>query len=399
MTLDRLIKYGGTPGCKACKGEAVLHTPVCKVRFDGLIRADKAAEARSKSAPPTPATLPPTPGLLDPAPVSSPPHSPRTGPVSEPSSSGRAPAGDVVGEPGAAAINQELFEPDSAFLERDRLRRRACSRNESRMIEYCCDDDSEISNVCSTYGIGFLRLGLTTVDLSNPQHVEQAKGQIQAGDSIWMSLPCTEHSSWQFMNIQRHGAAYEEKLKKRRAKIRKMMKLATAVAEEKIAQGCSVTFEWPKESLLWQDPVFLAFEKKMNMRRVTFHGCALGLMGLKDPIKKPWCVSTTSLRMLQLFGQRQCDKSHSHEPAEGSKTKATGHYNNQFAQLVVEALFPWRYYRSVPSFEKRMGSRPCRQKPQAFDQIPLGTTIQFVCLPSFGKSAVRQVVKYRSRNC
>ena len=78
ITLDRLIKYGGTPGCKACKGEAVLHTPVCKTRFDGLIRADKAAEARSKSAPPTPATLPPTPGLLDPAPVASPPHSPHT---------------------------------------------------------------------------------------------------------------------------------------------------------------------------------------------------------------------------------------------------------------------------------------------------------------------------------
>ena len=95
--------------------------------------------------------------------------------------------------------------------------------------------------------------------------------------------------------------------------------------------------------------MFLAFEKKMNMKRVTFHGCALGLMGLKDPIKKPWRVSTTSLRVLQLFGQRHCDKSHSHEPAEGSKTKATGHYNNQFAQLAVEALFPWRYYGSVPS--------------------------------------------------
>ena len=81
------------------------------------------------------------------------------------------------------------------------------------------------------------------MDFSNPQHVEQAKGQIQAGDSIWMSLPCTENSSWPFLIIHRHGAAYEEKLKKRRAKIRKMLKLATAVAEEKIAQGCSVTFE------------------------------------------------------------------------------------------------------------------------------------------------------------
>ena len=49
ITLDRLIKYGGTPGCKACKGEAVLHTPVCKVRLDGLIRADKRRPRREAS--------------------------------------------------------------------------------------------------------------------------------------------------------------------------------------------------------------------------------------------------------------------------------------------------------------------------------------------------------------
>ena len=48
VTLDRIIKYGPTPGCKGCTFDSRRHTPICKVRFDGLVRADKAAEARVK---------------------------------------------------------------------------------------------------------------------------------------------------------------------------------------------------------------------------------------------------------------------------------------------------------------------------------------------------------------
>ena len=43
ITLDRLIRLGATPGCKAYKFDAVVHTPACKARFDGLIKAEKVA--------------------------------------------------------------------------------------------------------------------------------------------------------------------------------------------------------------------------------------------------------------------------------------------------------------------------------------------------------------------
>ena len=73
------------------------------------------------------------------------------------------------------------------------------------------------------------------------------------------------------------------------------------------------------------------------------------MRGQHNPIKKPWCVSTSSLRVLQLFGQRQCDGTYVHEPAEGSKTRATGYYTKEFAHLVIEAFFPQRFYRGIPS--------------------------------------------------
>ena len=50
ITLDRLIRYGASPGCRACENAGGVHSAACKARFTGLIRADKiAAEGRQRS--------------------------------------------------------------------------------------------------------------------------------------------------------------------------------------------------------------------------------------------------------------------------------------------------------------------------------------------------------------
>ena len=43
ITLDRLIKYGGAPGCGACSKAGGARTSLCKARFNGLVRADRIA--------------------------------------------------------------------------------------------------------------------------------------------------------------------------------------------------------------------------------------------------------------------------------------------------------------------------------------------------------------------
>ena len=50
ITLDRLIRYGASPGCKACENAGGVHNAACKARFTSLIRADKiASEGRQRS--------------------------------------------------------------------------------------------------------------------------------------------------------------------------------------------------------------------------------------------------------------------------------------------------------------------------------------------------------------
>ncbi|OLQ15663.1 hypothetical protein AK812_SmicGene134 [Symbiodinium microadriaticum] len=172
ITLDRIIKYGITPGCKACKGDAVIHSPVCKVRFDGLVRADKAAEARIKSLPPTPVSIPPTP--LPPAPPSA---DPTADPAPDALDEGRDDDRGGLG----AMVNKEIFVPDDEFLARDRQFRRSKAPGNNQLVEYCCSDDSEVGFTGDMYGVDCLSIGMSSIDFANPDHVDQAKG-ILAGE-------------------------------------------------------------------------------------------------------------------------------------------------------------------------------------------------------------------------
>ena len=63
MTLERVIKYGKTPGCRGCGrvAEGVPHSDECHERCRGLLERDRAVPPTPMSVPPTPACAPSTP--------------------------------------------------------------------------------------------------------------------------------------------------------------------------------------------------------------------------------------------------------------------------------------------------------------------------------------------------
>ena len=57
ITLERHIKYGGTKGCAACFGDAKIHSPECRARFQEIVdkeAAQTAAASASESSVETP---------------------------------------------------------------------------------------------------------------------------------------------------------------------------------------------------------------------------------------------------------------------------------------------------------------------------------------------------------
>lgn len=86
--MDRIIRFGATEGCRACKFEAPSsrHTNICRARFNGLIRAEKipASSTAKVSEPKTPAPpvpVPETPALAPLTPTTKPDDKPKTVPT------------------------------------------------------------------------------------------------------------------------------------------------------------------------------------------------------------------------------------------------------------------------------------------------------------------------------
>ena len=114
ITLDRLIKHGVAPGCRACKFETTTHTPVCNARFDGLIKADKVAASKSvKGAAPPTVERPEDSGVLAPATPDPPAAAPALDEVPMPE-----PASSLDARPHAEPSSAAVALPHQNFLRR-----------------------------------------------------------------------------------------------------------------------------------------------------------------------------------------------------------------------------------------------------------------------------------------
>eukprot|EP00971_Amphidinium_carterae_P257999 5121071-Amphidinium_carterae.3 len=75
------------------------------------------------------------------------------------------------------------------------------------------------------------------------------------------------------------------------------------------------------------------------MKKVDFHGCAVGVTSLSGkPTKKPWTIATNSLEMRNVFRDKRCECTIQHAHAEGQDTVRTGSYPMQMATLIHKAF-------------------------------------------------------------
>ena len=118
---------------------------------------------------------------------------------------------------------------NDAFLQlnKDRNIARRCGSLKGRTVlfEYACSDDSVIGRVAEETNVKCIRLGKSTLDLCNHDHVLQAVEQADAmpGADAWISIDCTHYSPIQNLNIHLHGKTYQRKLDARRAQTKVML--------------------------------------------------------------------------------------------------------------------------------------------------------------------------------
>ena len=346
ITLDRLIRLGATPGCKACKFDAVVHTPACKARFDGLIKAEKIAASKSVRD-----AAPPDVERPDPSAESAPaaPEGDAEAPERASSSAGDSATAGVVVQSSENKVLADEFGLRAKFLANERARNNARRVNglsgENVLIEHGCEDDSEIKGACERCKVHCASLSQSTLDLTltSQDDMQQVVSQAIPGVDAWFTTPCTHMSSHQAVHLASHGPKYARKIAQRRAASKQMLVLALNVADHIIEHGGRVPFEWSSDSGVFRQPEWIDFASKHELSCVA---CVSG--------NKATTIASNSKRVLEHFSKAST--------TGPSKVNATSISAYEFADLVIQSLFPKRYFKSVPNLEGPVRSSPRDQE-------------------------------------
>ena len=401
ITVDRILKFKETPGCKGCLGKTRIHTAECIKRFTELVQSEKdeaevkrlaleaveAADGAAPSAPVPSAAEDDIDAFLkefeDEVPATK-----VSGVATVPSSP--VSVSDLCKESlpsfGLPPIPACASVPDPPEVSQPRGPNRRQRRNalrrlrpgpKSTMFEFACSFDSQMGKTNADLDINHVRLCKEMVDLLDPSVVEQLEYQIReaakvAPPYLWASIPCTSGSPWQHLNAHKGGKAFKKRLAQQLYKSRQLFKVFVKIANLVRTLGGDVSFEWPQNSTGWnRDDVKAFFDaRNEDYHEAKFHGCSVGLKSRRgDPIKKPWKVMTTNARLAQALSQHQCTHSpEEHQKCEGSETTRSAMYPAYMCHTIASALYPSKVVNQpvpsmpcVPSSEETQEHREVEQ--------------------------------------
>ena len=217
-----------------------------------------------------------------------------------------------------------------------------CAPCDFGIIEYCCEEDSEVGGIARHLGIDVLRI-TKDVDCLKKETLTGCLEFIRSHDRVHLhgSVPCTPWSTIQFLNIHMYGLPFQEKLHKARLlslrQIAVFLILCRAVKEK---QGTS-SFEWPKNAQGWEKPLVQQLIREICYETTLVDGCSVGVRSKKtgEPILKPWRFETDCETLSKRLVGKRCSRDHKHTPCEGSETAASGRYPKELARLLVKAVF------------------------------------------------------------
>ena len=401
ITLDRIIKFKETPGCKGCTNKTRYHHAECRARFQKLVDDEKeqAEKAKAESVvaePPSEAPIPPE--VLPPV---LPPEEPS--PVEGIFDDGDEEPTIAIpyGVSGAATVPST--NPSCVELSKDNLpvfgaqpvhtcpmvsqpsrgrnnrrQRRAMQKSlkpnaKSTLFEFACSLNSQLGSTSEQCNINHLRLCWEHIDLGDENQCSQLDYQIEesaktAPPHLWSSIPCTSGSPWQYINRKRGGAAFTRRLAHQLKESKRLFKSFCRRAELVLKLGGAVCFEWPRYSTGWKRPDVVAFfEAHPEFLEANFDGCAVGLRSKAgNPIKKPSRVRTTSQRIYDAFHDKKCSCTHPHGKCEGAETARSAMYPSQMTYMIAQALFP---SKCVQQHAPAMPCQPLSKEPQEHREV------------------------------
>ena len=221
--------------------------------------------------------------------------------------------------------SQRLFLLEVACSERSVLTQEACRCFGEHSAQRC----SIWNGYDLTTAEGVRRLKQLIVQL-RPRHV-------------WISCYCGPYSPLQRLN--QRSEEQIAKLHEKQAYAQKEYLGGITIAEFARKLGSEIHWELSEKCEAWNLPSVSEFVERQGLRKVTFHGCTVGLRASDtgDLMCKGWTIATTHDGVLKHM-HLPCQKNHRKTACESGRPKQSAFYTPVFAKKVIEAMQfhePW----------------------------------------------------------
>ena len=160
---------------------------------------------------------------------------------------------------------------------------------------------------------------------------------------VWISCDCGPYSPLQRLNQK--TIEQKEALDKKRSYALQEYIGGIEIAEFAISRGSFVHWELSERCEAWSLPVIADFVERHQFRKVTCHGCTVGLKASDtgDLMCKGWTIASRHEGLLQHLNL-PCQRNHKKTPCESGRPKTSAFYTPVFAKKVIDALRfqePW----------------------------------------------------------
>ena len=235
---------------------------------------------------------------------------------------------------------EEVLEAVSALPERlkkfERVARELAQGSVALLVvELFCARGSALEKACDRENVAYL--GITEAEDFLHEETQAflaeallvLKSRQKTKVYVHIATPCTAGCSWRFWHWKR--PSYRVKWRNKIKLHQKAWRLIGNLLEKYVeSEDLLLTQEWPKNSGLWTEDVFLKVKRrlKLDYGRVVDR-CAF------DRVRKTWWFCTNKKAWCDTFSGKPCDGMHVHEAPES--LEATGYYPSKLGRALLKA--------------------------------------------------------------
>lgn len=160
---------------------------------------------------------------------------------------------------------------------------------------------------------------------------------------VWISCDCGPYSPLQRLNQK--SIEQQKALEEKRSYALQEYLGGIEIAEYAMNRGSFVHWELSERCEAWKLPAISEFVDRHQFRKVTCHGCTVGLKASDtgELMCKGWTIASRHEGLLQHMNL-PCQRNHKKTPCESGRPKTSAFYTPVFAKKVIDALRvqePW----------------------------------------------------------